>query len=598
HPCPFGGVLNAGRCHQCLLDDPAAAGEVERTRELRFADREGRMRTILIRLSKIVDRNGQLVKAVESFWDITSLKEAEIALHDSEERFRAMVETTSDWVWEVDREGRFVYCSPLCERIYGHAPAQLLGRHFFEALAVEEERHNLEQLFARCVAEGVGFQSVIHRYRHKDGQPRYVETSAVAVVDGMGKLIGFRGIDRDITERKRNEEERARLEEQYRQSQKMESLGTLAGGIAHDLNNVLTPIMCNAELANMLLEENHPARKKMADIVKCADRAADLIRRILAFSRKQVIKPKVMDLNSVVADLGKILRRLIREDIAIEFDLGADLLKIDGDPGQMEQILMNLVVNAGDAVAGNGRIVIRTRNQTVAAGTLIDVENLPIEGHFVVLAVSDNGTGMDEETVRRIFEPFFTTKAVGKGTGMGLATVYGIVQQHKGHIRLETEVGAGTTFCIYLHPAARQEVDEVKAEGDEIAGGSETILVAEDDPGVRAVLTHTLQNYGYRVVTATNGHDAVQVFGTAAGKVDLLITDVVMPGMHGDEVAKVLRKSNPLLPVIYISGHTFDMAAKDLESGGNSAFVQKPFRQATIAGEARRLLDGGGKEEV
>ncbi|MDH4321145.1 MAG: PAS domain S-box protein [Desulfobulbaceae bacterium] len=594
-PCPFNTTLATGVCRHCLLTDRQSP-EIERTREIRFANKNGEMKTILIRLSRILDRNGKFVKAVESFWDITALKEAEIALHDSEERFRALVETTSDMVWEVDGEGLFTYCSPVCEEIYGYRPAELLGTPIFGDLSDSEDRDFFAGLFKACMQSSEGFRSVGRRCRRADGQLVYVDSSAEPVVDGMGKLVGFRGIDRDITGRKKREEEKARLEEQYRQSQKMESLGTLAGGIAHDLNNVLTPIMCNAELTMLLLDPDHPATKKVKDITKCVDRASDLIRKILAFSRKQVLQPTAQDLNGLIDDFSKILRRLIREDIEMVVELDADLLPVSGDAGQLEQILMNLVVNAGDAVSGNGRISIRTSNVTVAPDQLLDVDNKPIVGDFAVLAVSDNGSGMDQETMKRIFEPFFTTKEVGKGTGMGLSTVYGIVQQHKGHLRIETTVGAGTTFYVYLQQTTRRKAPEEKPEGVRDVTGHETILLAEDDPGVRDVAATTLREYGYRVIEAASGGDAVKAFATVGGAIDMLLTDVIMPGIHGDQVAKTIRESKPGLPVLYVSGYTFEMSAKDLENDGNSMFLQKPFRQVVLLQAVRNLLDRSGND--
>ncbi len=589
--CPFDGHLMPRACHTCLLND-ALDGDAAKTREVGFVDKSGCKRTILIRLSKVFDRKGQFVKAVESFWDITVLKETEIALHDSEDRFRALVETISDLVWEVDREGRFTYCSPVCGTIYGYRPEELVGQKIFEALSMAEEVEHLEQLFQGCARRRQGFQTVVRRCRRKDGQLVYVETSAVPVIDGMGRLLGLRGIDRDITARKKNEEERARLEEQYRQSQKMESLGTLAGGIAHDLNNVLTPIIGNAELALLLLRvDNHPAVQKVEDILKCSDRAAELIRKILAFSRKQVLRPTVLDLNVLVADLTKLLRRLIREDIRMEVDLAEDLLSVSGDQGQMEQILMNLVVNAGDAVTGDGRIVVRTRNETVVPGTIADVDGKALSGTFVVLSVSDNGSGMDQETLARIFEPFFTTKDVGKGTGMGLSTVYGIVQQHGGHLRIETALGKGTTFFVYLAGSRRAVTLPEREAPSASLSGSETVLLAEDDVGVRSVTALTLREFGYRVLEAADGQQALTVFVEAGGAVDLLITDVIMPGIHGDEVARQLRHDHPELPVLYISGHTFDMSAKELARDSNSVFMQKPFRQGALVRAVRELLD-------
>ncbi|MCP4693590.1 MAG: response regulator, partial [Desulfobacterales bacterium] len=382
------------------------------------------------------------------------------------------------------------------------------------------------------------------------------------------------------------------------QSRKMEALGTLAGGIAHDLNNILTPIIGNAQLCLLDMDPGHTCYSKLQDIVKSAEKAADLIRQILAFSRKQMLVPSTLDLNKMIADFTKMLRRLIREDIELNLDLSEDLWPVDADSSQMGQILINLVVNARDAIPESGKIVIHTRNETIGDGPGVDDESTlaailqpPSAGSYVVMAITDDGLGMDEETLARIYDPFFTTKEAGKGTGLGLSTVYGIVNQHEGHIQVQSHPERGTTFSIYFKRTEKklEIADEVKSV--QVNRGKETILIAEDNKDVRMLTVSALEYYGYRVITASSGTEAVRIFNEFAGGIDLLLTDVVMPGFRGEAVAQNLRVKQPGLPIIFMSGHPFDVAPRELEKTEHTSFIQKPFKPQTIARKVREMLD-------
>lgn len=587
-PCIFSkteGIAGNCNCGMELLDSP------DDSREVRIKDKSGCERTILKSVSRIRDKDGRVSRSVESFWDITARKEAEAALSDSEARFRALVETTSDWVWELDTTGRFTYCSPLCDMIYGYRPEELLGKELFDVLPAPEEARRFREVFDLCVEEKNSFRNVELRFRRKDGKTIHIESSGAPVMDKGGRVVGFRGIDRDVSKRRKSEEEKERLEAQYRQSQKLEALGTLAGGIAHDLNNVLTPIMGSAQLSLLKLPKESPVHRYLKNIELSAEKAAGLVRQILTFSRSQVLSSKPVDLNELIEDFAPMLRRIILEEVTLEFDLDQSLWTMDADPNQVEQILINLVVNARDAVGEGGRLTVRTRNETVT-GESSDSDNpKPPKGSYVVMSVKDNGTGIDSPTLARMYDPFFTTKEAGKGTGLGLSTVYGIVKQHRGHILVDTEPDRGSTFHIYFKRTAGKV-----EEGDEIVplpvrGGTETILLVDDNIDVRSVTLSTLEHYGYRVLEAPNGTEALRIFEETSEKIDLLLTDVVMPGLGGRAVAENIGSKQPDLPILFMSGHSFDVTRKELTEKEYVLFIQKPFRPRDLAVMIREMLD-------
>ncbi len=535
----------------------------------------------------------QLALSLTAKWNIAKREqESRRALESSEARFRNLVETSSDWVWEIDATGVFTYCSPVCEMIYGYRPETLLGRDMAFLAADTEEAQRLESMIRRHAKDILPFQAWEHRCRRKDGEVVIVESSAMPVVNDSGVVVGFRGIDRDITERRRHEEERRQLESRLSQAQKMEAIGTLAGGIAHDLNNILTPILGYAEMAIHQTQGDKGLNDKLRIIHQAALKGAGLIRQILAFSRRQPLVKQVIDINQRIKENFTILRRLIREDIELRLELADQPWPICADVNQLEQILINLLANARDAVDEAGKITIRTQNVTVAQGELEDEDHQPMRGDYVLLEVQDNGCGMEEATRRRIFEPFFTTKQVGKGTGLGLATVYGIVRQHGGHVRLTSRPGEGTTFSIYFR-RCQQDTDDTTADNlveASVAGGNETILVAEDDETVLAFVSATLEQLGYRVIAAANGVEAVNAF-TRAGRIDLLLADMVMPGMGGSAVAARLRQAQPGLPVVYMSGYPCDEATRALLDAANTTFLAKPFLPAALARTIREALD-------
>ncbi len=400
-------------------------------------------------------------------------------------------------------------------------------------------------------------------------------------------------LEREITERKRAEEERKKLEAQLHQAQRMEAIGTLAGGVAHDFNNILTTIIGNAELALMDVIKDESLRKKIEEIKKAGEKAASLTRQLLAFSRKQIVQPEILDINELLTDIEKILGRLIGEDIELLTIPAPALWQVEIDPGQIEQVIINLAINARDAMPGVGKLTIETANADLSENYFrergIEGEK---PGHYVILAVSDTGSGIDKETQEHIFEPFFTTKEVGKGTGLGLSTVYGIVKQNNGFIWLYSEPGQGSTFKIYL-PKVKGNAEPEEREQTPVddLSGSETVLIVEDDDSLRNFAQKILHIYGYRTLNAENGEDALRVCKEHDGQIALMITDVVMPKMDGREAAERLQPLYPQMKVIYMSGYTDDAIVHHgvLEPGLN--FLEKPFTLESLARKVREVLD-------
>lgn len=538
----------------------------------------------------------QLALSLTEKWNI-GCREARQrnALSQSEARFRSLVETTSDWVWEADRQGTLIYCSPVSERLFGFTPEELLGKNMFAALRAEEQDScDYEQIFSNSAKAAVSFEAIEHRCLHKDGGIVVIESSGRPVLDEDGQVTGFRGIDRDITARIQGEKEKKVLEAQIRHTQKLEALGTLAGGLAHDMNNILTPIMGYSELAHSCIGPDHPLQSCLEEIDKSARRAANLIRQILAFSRKQVMETRIINLNTVIKDFAKMLMRLIREDVELRFDLCSEVCAVEADIGQMEQVLLNLVVNARDALRKNGRVIIRTSHAELAS-PINNIDHLPFSGSYIVLSVIDNGQGIDQKTLKMIFDPFFTTKEQGKGTGMGLATVHGIVRQHNGHIRVETQQGMGSSFHIYLPKARRVLVDieEPDKPVDEMVGGQETILLVEDDLAVRDMIWASLTDLGYTVVVAANGNEGLALFKENTTAIDLVLTDIVMPGMGGPAMSALIKEIRPELPVIFITGYASDQEFHAQSQQQGVTVLQKPFQPSELARQLRLVLGPG-----
>jgi PAS domain S-box-containing protein len=593
-PCIFQKISNESICLKCNPDSVEA--QSGHNVELTFLDKGGKPKIISINASPRKDRDNETIGMVESFWDITLRKEVEEALHESEERFRSLVETTSDWVWEIDRGGRFTYCSPVCEDLYGYLPEELLGQSLFDALTAPDVVKEFKKQFQQSFENFQGFNGVERQVITKDGKIIFVESSATPVTDGKDKIVGYHGIDRNVSERKKMEAEKSMLEERYHHGQKLEALGTLAGGIAHDFNNILTPIIGYAQLGELHLKKNeHDKIQECFDIIiKSASSAAELTKQILVYSRQQVLDTRRINVSKVVENMGKMLNRLIREDIELEYNLESDLWFTKADTGRLGQVLINLIVNAKDAIKENGRIVITTRNESVpVSDPLLDSERNFFSGDFVLMTVSDTGSGIDKNTQDRIFDPFFTTKPTGKGTGIGLSTVFGIVKQHGGKIILESQPGHGTTVMIYLPKEGEYKPSDKKKEKTaDLQQGDEVILIVEDSKEVLDAISTGLKNFGYKVVEASGSEEAIRIIDEYHEKIDMLITDVVMPGLSGKAVAETFRVKFDNLPILFISGHTSEIAPHDLHDLQRTFFMQKPFSPSQLAARIRAILDG------
>ncbi len=522
--------------------------------------------------------------------DITDRKHAEEALRQSEERYRTILEDIEEGYFEVDLAGRSTFLNDSMCKIHGYPREELLGtdnRWFVDKENAKRAFEAFNQIY-RTGEPGRVFDYEIMR---KDGTKRQVDVFGSLRKDPSGNPIGFRGIVRDMTERKRVEKEKAELQEQLRQSQKMEAIGRLAGGIAHDFNNLLTVIKGYSQLSLIELKEDTPLKGNIEHIHTATDRAADLVRQLLAFSRRQILEMKVWDLNAILTNLKNMLRRLIGEDIELTTILAEDLGRVKTDLGWIEQAIMNLVVNARDAMPSGGKLTIETANVVLDEAYVSRRVGVK-PGPFVMFSVSDTGVGMTPEVRERLFEPFFSTKEKDKGTGLGLSTVYGIVKQSGGNIWVYSEPGKGTTFKIYL-PRVDEPLEQLreKASADRLLRGSETILLVEDEEDVRRLAHLILGRQGYEVLAARDGDEALLICGQHKDPIHLLLTDVVMPRMSGHELAKRLESSHPEAKVLYMSGYTDNAIVLHgvLAEGVN--YIQKPFTVDALTKKVREVLE-------
>jgi len=506
---------------------------------------------------------------------------AEQARRQSEERYRMLVEGVRDVILALSPDGIIISLNPAFEAVLELPRTEWIGKPF-DQLVHPEDLPLAVELFSR-VARGEPRPANPFRVRTRKGDYRLVEFAATAQRRD-GQLVGILGIGRDVTER-------AQLEQQLRQAQKMEAVGRLAGGIAHDFNNLLTAITGYAELLQEDLAADDRRREDVVEIRKAADRAAGLTRQLLAFSRQQVLQPRVLDLNALVTEFENMLRRLLGEDIALATRLAPVLGAVQADPGQLEQVVMNLAVNSRDAMPGGGQLTIETAN--VDLDDAFAREHHPARpGPYVLLAVSDTGTGMTAEVQAHLFEPFFTTKEKGKGTGLGLATVYGIVKHSGGFISVYSEVGHGTTFKIYIPRVEGSAPPRPGAAPASVARGTETVLIAEDQPAVRAVARQILARHGYTVLEAPSGEAALDLAARYSGTIHLLLTDVVMSGLSGPELARRLLPVRPEARVLFMSGYTGEAIVHHGLAAPGIHYIQKPFAPEALAAKVREVLDG------
>jgi PAS domain S-box-containing protein len=556
----------------------ASRGETQPPYELRVLSKSGEY-LVGEFISTPHVKDGKVVGELGIARDITERKRAEEALRASEERFRSIVETAEEGIWMIDAESRTTFANKKMAEMLGCTQEEMMGRSLFDFM--DEEGRALAKLLVERRRRGIREQHDF-KFRRQDGATLWALLAASPVFDEAGRYMGALAMVTDITQRKQ-------LQEQFRQVQKMEAVGRLAGGIAHDFNNLLTVIMGFGQLLYEKLAAGDPLRAYADTINKAGDRAAGLTRELLAFSRQQVLAPQVLDLNSVVANVDTMLRRLIGEDIDLVIRRGHGLGQVKADPGQIEQVIMNLAVNARDAMPQGGKLTIKTANVTLDEAYARS--HYPLKpGPYVMLAVSDTGCGMDEETRTHIFEPFFTTKAKGMGTGLGLATVYGIVKQSGGYIWVESEEGRGTTFTMYL-PRIEESVGAVEEKTAAApARGTETVLLVEDEGEVRALIRRVLEAGGYTVLEASHGEEALRISEQHQGPIHLLLTDVVMPGMSGRELTERLTPLRRETKVLYTSGYTDDAILQRSALDPEAAFLQKPFTPDAVVRRVREVL--------
>jgi PAS domain S-box-containing protein len=510
-------------------------------------------------------------------------------LRESEELFQLITENAGDLIAVVDPHGNRIYNSPSYRTILGYTSQELKETSPFEQIHPDDHelvRNALEQ--AR--EHGAGGR-IVYRIRHKDGSWRFLESTRSVIRSDNGEVTKVVSINRDITDRKL-------LEEQFMQAQKMEAVGRLSGGIAHDFNNLLGVMIGYAEFLQEELDGGSRLRSSADEILKAGKKAAALTRQLLAFSRQQVLDPKVLDLNAIIGDVDQLLRRVIGEDVQLETDLEPVLGRVKADHSQIEQVLMNLAVNARDAMPNGGRLTIRTRNVDVDAALLPQHYRNPPE-NCICLTVSDTGDGMDAATKARAFEPFFTTKEKGKGTGLGLSTVYGVVKQSGGHIHIESAPGEGTTFRIYLPRTAEAPAAEAaKREPVHVRCGNETILVAEDEPSLLTLVRDILQSHGYAVLEANDGEEALALSRRHRGAIDLLLTDVVMPGMGGKDLAGEIARERPDTAVVYMSGYMGDAYKQKWPLQPGCFLLMKPFSREDLCRTIGEALESRAANAV
>jgi PAS domain S-box-containing protein len=693
------------------------AGKIDHYRmEKRFIHKSGRSIHGILNANLIRNAEGKPLYFLGSVLDITERKRAEESLKESEARFRDISESMDEWIWETDAQGIGTFVSEKVRSILGYSAEEILGKTAFDFMPTEEAQR-VAGIFSEIIKKKSRIRDLENWNLTKDDRSICMLTNGIPLLDEDGELIGYRGVNREITDRKIVEErlknseklhreaqrvaqighwelmpeigtpswseeifnifgidpkngepsfvehekilhpddwgllkeaiekstkdgddfdlnfrilhsegvrwmhakgyvelnengETARIfgtaqnitkvklahealqnsEEQFQQAQKMESVGRLAGGVAHDFNNILTGINGYAEMIMESLKPDDPLYADVKEIHNCGQRAADLTYQLLAFSRKQIIDPKVVNINETVNRLQNMLGRLIEENIDLVFLPAKDLWEAKADPGQLDQILINLAVNARDAMQGGGKLTIETKN--------VELEDYRcsrcgefMSGLYVMLAVSDNGCGMEKEMLDKIFEPFFTTKKEGKGTGLGLSTVFGIVHQHGGHLNVYSEPGQGTTFKIYLSRVAEKADEIVEPAANTPTTGTETILLVEDEDIVRDLAKTVLERQGYTVIVAPDGSKAFNEYMGHSGTIDLLLTDVIMPKMNGKELHDKLLKIKPDLKALFMSGYTEDAIAHHGVLKKGMHFVQKPFTIQVLAKAVRKALD-------
>jgi two-component system, cell cycle sensor histidine kinase and response regulator CckA len=558
--------------------------------EKRYIHKDGRIIWGVVRAQWVRNPDGSPRLSVVHVQDITERKIAEQALRESERRLREAHEIAQMGHWQLDLDDQSMIWGPGIYRLFATTPDEMSPTCAAFAAFVHPEDRDAVDRSSRAITDSRTTCDLVHRLRMSDGQIKHVRRICRVECDTASRPVRVTGILQDVTSIRLAEEERARLETQLHRAQKMEAIGYLAGGIAHDFNNLLTAIGGNASLALLGCPQDAPTRPLLTEINQAVASAADLTRQLLTFSRRQVIAPKVVNLNDVVAGLKKMLERLLGEDLELRTVLDPSLGHVRTDPGQAEQVLVNLAVNARDAMLDGGKLTIETANVSLDEAYCNEHRHVH-PGDYVMLAVSDDGAGMTEETKAHLFEPFFTTKELGKGTGLGLAMIYGAIRQNNGQIEVYSEIGQGTTFKIYL-PRVDELPEAVQAKPPAVSPrGSETLVLVEDDAQVRALALQVLERQGYRVRAFPGADEALAAMRQTDGPIHLIITDVVMPGMNGRVFSERAREIAPDVKVLFTSGYTRDVIAHHGVLDEGIEFLPKPYTVESLARRVREVLD-------
>jgi two-component system, cell cycle sensor histidine kinase and response regulator CckA len=574
-----GWQSDAAKLHARLL-----SGETVRGAEVIRQKRDGSLVTISMSAAPIRDANRNVKGILGFLTDITVQKRSEEAIREAEQKYREIFENAVEGIYRRTPSGTYISANPALARMLGFdSPAELIETRY-DMTKQEYVRPEMRAEFVKMIEERGVVQNFEYEAYRKDGKIIWVSENAHIARNSEGQILYFEGTVQDITAHRE-------LEQQLRQMQKIEAVGRLAGGVAHDFNNILMAISSYAELLEMKLPDA-AARRYAGEIVKATDRGSSLTEGLLTFSRKQVLSPKVFDLNTLIPEEIKMLQRLIPEDIDLQFIGGAALGRIKADRSQVQQVLMNLIINARDAMPNGGRLLIETANAELdGAGPSLANQTQP--GKYVMLAVGDNGCGMSAETKSHIFEPFFTTKEQGKGTGLGLAIVFGIVKQSGGQIFVHSEPGTGTSFKIYF-PLVEAHAETHDAEELQVpVNGTETILIVEDEDAVRTSAAEYLQENGYTVLTAKCGADALVLAEAYLGPIHLLLSDLIMPQMSGRELSEKILSNRPEIRVVYMSGYSNNLLSNEQVLDPKHVLLQKPFRLATLGRRVREVLGHG-----
>ena len=532
----------------------------------------------------IFDKNGIVQQYQSIGLDITESKKTELALRESEERFRELAEMMPETVFEVDLEGKLTFVNRNAFNYFGYTLQDLKKGLKSIDMIIPEDRERAQDNIGKILK---GEKSGLNEYRalRKDGSTFPVMINSAPIFK-EGKPAGLRGLIVDITERKKAEEERRKLEVQFQQAQRFEALGTLAGGIAHDFNNLLMNIQGNTSLMLFEIEDSHPFFESLKKIEKQVKSGAHLTRQMLGYARKGKFDAKSVDLNQIVDESAETFGRT-RKEITIQREFDETLFPVEADQGQIEQVLLNLYVNAADAMPGGGKLILKTKNETHV--NIKSSHYDPQPGKYVQLTITDSGIGMDRQTLERIFDPFFSTKDMGRGTGLGLASVYGIVKSHDGYIDVESEKGHGTTFTIFL-PATEKRIEDPAEADARLIKGSGTLLIVDDEELILDVGVNMLEKLGYTVLAAKNGTEAVDIFKANKNKIKMIILDIIMPDMGGGEVYDKIKAINPDVKVLLSSGYSVDGQAIELLEHGCKGFMQKPFTMEELSGKITQIL--------